>query len=430
VTEGEHKLGDVLRAAREAKGVDLPRVERETKIRERYLSALERGEYRELPGSVYTKGFLRNYGAYLGLDPEYLIDLYRLESASLAAERPRVPAPPRPLATRRNRTFVVTPGAVVAAILTLMVGAFVAWIGYEFVSFARQPELRITDPAGNVSAHTELNILVRGVTEPNATITVGNLRENPTVRADADGNFEVTLALVPGSNVMELTASDPVTGRVSETERRTIVVVTDVAGSPSPVGATLTVDEPAADATLSGRVNVSGTAGPGAAVGISATLVRAGTPTFTVTDPAGNAVTLNLAPPPVPDPLALTADAAGAFGGDLGLRPGIWEMSVTMDGGSPITRRVTVVPADGLKATLQIRGGDSYVDLDEDGTPAEGVTRGIVVDGDRIDLTASQALRIRVGNAGAVRITINGIGLGAMGTDGQVVEWRVTHAGE
>jgi cytoskeleton protein RodZ len=126
VTEGVHKLGEVLRAAREAKGVDLVRVERDTKIRERYLSALERSEYRELPGAVYTKGFLRNYGAYLGLDPEYLIDLYRLESAAATGERPRAPAPPRPLAARRSRAFVVTPGAVVAAILTILVGGFVA----------------------------------------------------------------------------------------------------------------------------------------------------------------------------------------------------------------------------------------------------------------------------------------------------------------
>ena len=429
MTEGDHKLGEVLRAAREAKGVDLPRVERETKIRERYLSALERGEYRELPGSVYTKGFLRNYGAYLGLDPEYLIDLYRLESASLATERPRVPAPPRPLAARRTRAFVVTPGAVVAAILTILVGAFVAWIGYEFVSFARQPELRITEPAGNVSAHTELSIVVRGVTEPNASVTVSNLRENPTVLADAEGRFEVTLSLVPGSNVMRLSASDPVTGRVSEVEERTIVVVTQVAGSPSPGGATLAVDEPAADAAITGRVRVSGTAGPGTSVAVSAALVRPGRPTFTVTDPDGTEVTLDPAAPPVPDPLELTADGSGAFSGELALRPGAWDVSVAMDGGTPITRRISVRPADGLRATLQLRRGDSYVDLDEDGTPVEGVSRSIAFNGDRIDLSASRDLRIRVGNAGAVRITINGISLGAMGTDGQVVEWRVTRAG-
>jgi cytoskeletal protein RodZ len=426
VTEGDHKLGEVLRAAREAKGVDLPRVERETKIRERYLSALERGEYRELPGSVYTKGFLRNYGAYLGLDSEYLIDLYRLESASLAAERPRVPAPPRPLATRRRRTFVVTPGAVAAAILTIMVGAFVAWLGYEFVSFARQPELRITDPAGNVSAHTELSIVVRGITEPKATVTVSNLRENPTVRADANGLFQIPLALVPGSNVMELTASDPVTRRESETEVRTIVVVSDVASSPSPGVATLAVEEPVADATHRDRVPIIGTAGPGSAVAVSATLVSAGTPTFSVTDASGAPVRLRPASPRTPEPLALTADPSGAFGAELALRPGTWEISITMDDGSPVTRRVTVRPARGLRATLLLRGGESYVDLDEDGTPAEGVTRGIASEGDRIELSASRDLRIRVGNAGAVRITINGIGLGSMGADGQVVEWRVT----
>ena len=156
MTEPAHKLGEVLRAAREAKGVDLPRVERETKIRERYLSALERGEYRELPGSVYTKGFLRNYGAYLGLDPEYLIDLYRLETSELRAERPMMPTSPRPIAGRRTRAFVVTPGAVVAAILTLLVGGFIAYLGYQFVNFARTPELRITEPPGNVSGHPEL----------------------------------------------------------------------------------------------------------------------------------------------------------------------------------------------------------------------------------------------------------------------------------
>src|SRR6266550_3666920 len=66
-------LPERLEAARERKGVDLNRAERDTKIRARYLSALERGEYRELPGAVYTKGFLRNYAVYLGLDPEEIV---------------------------------------------------------------------------------------------------------------------------------------------------------------------------------------------------------------------------------------------------------------------------------------------------------------------------------------------------------------------
>ena len=59
-------LPERLYAARERKGVDLYRAERDTKIRARYLGAMERGDWKELPGDVYTKGFLRNYALYLG----------------------------------------------------------------------------------------------------------------------------------------------------------------------------------------------------------------------------------------------------------------------------------------------------------------------------------------------------------------------------
>ena len=87
-------LGEVLRTAREAKFIDLARVERDTKIHARYLAALEHGEYRDLPGGVYTKGFVRNYGLYLGLDPGLLLDLYRREQA-VSARRSDSSAGPR-----------------------------------------------------------------------------------------------------------------------------------------------------------------------------------------------------------------------------------------------------------------------------------------------------------------------------------------------
>jgi len=430
VSDQDHKLGEVLRAAREAKGIDLIRVERDTKIRERYLSALERGEYRELPGAVYTKGFLRNYGAYLGLDPEYLIDLYRLETASSAAERPVSPRPPRPIAVRRRRTFVVTPGAVAAAILTILVGAFVAWLGYEFVNFARTPELRIVQPAGDVAAHTADTITIRGVTAANATITVSGLPENPSAVADAQGNFEMTVGLLPGSNEIHLVASDPVTGRLSETFVRRVNVVTDAAASPSPVGVATTLSQPAADATVTGPVSVAGTAEPGTVVAVSAVLVTPPTLGFSVTDAAGDAVEIDPAAPSAPEPLSLTADAAGTFSGSLPLAPGTWDVAATPAAGEPITRRVTVQPGEGLTGTIRLDGGDSYLEVEEDGTPIDGVSGAISDDGEHVELDAESAIRIRAGNAGAVRLTINGIGLGVMGGDGAVIEWQIARSGD
>jgi len=233
VTEREPtKLGEVLRTAREAKFIDLARVERDTKIRVRYLSALERGDYRELPPAVYTKGFLRNYGLYLELDPEYLIDLYRLESG-LGIDRPATSIRPRPMAARQGRSLVVTSGAVAAVILTVLVVAFVVYLVGEFVTFARTPDLRITDPAGDVAAYAGTEYTIRGVTEPNSTITTEGLRQNPTTTAAADGAFSVRVGLVPGANVVTLVANDPLTGRDSAAVRRTITVV--VQASPTPI---------------------------------------------------------------------------------------------------------------------------------------------------------------------------------------------------
>jgi cytoskeletal protein RodZ len=428
VTAEVHKLGEVLRAAREAKGVDLTRVERETKIRERYLAALEAGDYRDLPGSVYTKGFLRNYGTYLGLDPEYLIDLYRLETSAPAVEKPRIAPPPRPIAGRRSRTFVLTPGVIVAAILTVLVGGFVAYLGYEFVNFARTPELRITDPAGNVTGYTELSITVRGTTAPNARVTVTNLRENPTVKADDDGNFEMTVGLIPGSNVMRLTANDPVTGRDSAVEERTIVVVTDTP-SPSPAAASLTVTAPEADATFQGKVAVGGTAAPGASVQVAATLVTAGQPTFTITDPSGATVPVQAVAPSSPEPASLTADDAGAFSGELNLLAGTWDVTVSTEAAEAVTRRVVVAPGPGLHGSLAVVDGESYLELEQDGTPLANLSGTIAADGTRAALSADESIRIRAGNAGAVRMTLNGISLGAIGEDGQVIEWRISRSG-
>lgn len=68
--------GEVLRKTREEKGLSYHDVEDSIKIRVRYLEALEKEEYNILPGITYTKGFLRSYSKYLGLNPEEIISLF------------------------------------------------------------------------------------------------------------------------------------------------------------------------------------------------------------------------------------------------------------------------------------------------------------------------------------------------------------------
>ncbi|MDI6709266.1 MAG: DUF4115 domain-containing protein [Thermoanaerobacterales bacterium] len=66
-------IGEVLREAREARGLSLEAVEDATKIQRKYIKALESEEFSVLPGRVYAKAFLRTYAKYLGLDSESLV---------------------------------------------------------------------------------------------------------------------------------------------------------------------------------------------------------------------------------------------------------------------------------------------------------------------------------------------------------------------
>jgi transcriptional regulator with XRE-family HTH domain len=71
------ELGAMLRKRREAMGATLAEVEAATKIRQKYLAALEADEWQLLPGEVVGRGFLRNYATYLGLDQTELVERRR-----------------------------------------------------------------------------------------------------------------------------------------------------------------------------------------------------------------------------------------------------------------------------------------------------------------------------------------------------------------
>lgn len=73
-------LGDLLRRARAYKGVTLRDAERSTRISRRYLAALEAHDFDQLPPLAYSRGIVRNYAQYLGLDPAVVLNLY--ESAA------------------------------------------------------------------------------------------------------------------------------------------------------------------------------------------------------------------------------------------------------------------------------------------------------------------------------------------------------------
>jgi len=69
-------LGETLQRARQARGLTLEEVERDTRISRHYLAALENENFGLLPAPVYARGFLRTYARYLGLEPANLLPLF------------------------------------------------------------------------------------------------------------------------------------------------------------------------------------------------------------------------------------------------------------------------------------------------------------------------------------------------------------------
>lgn len=97
------EIGEVLRKAREEKGLRLVDVQEKTMIRTKYLKAMEEDDYSSLPEDVYARGFLRSYARFLGVDPGPLLEEYDRRKALRSPEGHRLSeksvAPPASILT-------------------------------------------------------------------------------------------------------------------------------------------------------------------------------------------------------------------------------------------------------------------------------------------------------------------------------------------
>ena len=115
------EIGTSLREARMRQGLDFEEMEARTKVRAKYLRALEEERFDQLPGHTYIKGFLRIYADALGLDGQLYVDEYNSRYVAGEEERPprraapRAPGAPRRRRERRESRLVVVALAAIVA---------------------------------------------------------------------------------------------------------------------------------------------------------------------------------------------------------------------------------------------------------------------------------------------------------------------------
>jgi cytoskeleton protein RodZ len=139
-------IGATLREARMRARIDVSEVETQTKIRAKYLRALENEEWDLLPGPTYVKSFLRTYAEALDLDAKLLVDEYKLRHERLSDVELQPINAAAPGRERRRTGPVVPPGAIVALIV---LGLFVSlyFLGQSGNDQPAPPERAAPQPA-------------------------------------------------------------------------------------------------------------------------------------------------------------------------------------------------------------------------------------------------------------------------------------------
>ena len=232
------RVGGILKQAREEKNISLKKISQEVKIQERYLEKIEKGEYRDLPPDVYTRGFVKCYASFLNLNAERITSLYRRErNIQEKIDRQRRTG----LKTEKNiksgkkgefkknlfkndfadpfskrKLFIITP-----KILTFLLGAFVLagvvfYLWHQINSFNATPYLYVSEPSEDRIVNCNF-IQFRGQAEKDAKTKING----EVVYLDSSGNFSVKINLREGLNIITVEAENRF-GKKAEITRRII----------------------------------------------------------------------------------------------------------------------------------------------------------------------------------------------------------------
>jgi cytoskeleton protein RodZ len=230
VTEDkERPLGDWLRQRREELDISLEQVEEDTRIRVRYLQALEAEDFGALPDPIVGRGFLRNYATYLELDPQEATGRY---SKFFPSPTPVLPPsqesspfttePFRPVPLHEMPGFIARRGPLVGVVVVLVAALGVlAWWGYPYIRtmLAQDPGRLVTSvatatqPVAGVSLTTATHTPTVAMATPTVPATATEIEATPTLELTFTPTFTPSPSPTPSPPIytgifLELVFSD------------------------------------------------------------------------------------------------------------------------------------------------------------------------------------------------------------------------------
>jgi cytoskeleton protein RodZ len=156
-------LGEKLREAREARGMSLSEVADQTRISPHYIEAIERDDYKPLPGGIFNKGFIKSFAKYVGIDENEALADYLHAIAGDSASVPEEPRTYKPEVLTDSSSRSSAPTVLIAV---LILGGMTAAILFGLNYLYQEPAAPVGSSNTNVSASPSANVAI-----PEATPT-------------------------------------------------------------------------------------------------------------------------------------------------------------------------------------------------------------------------------------------------------------------
>ena len=243
-------LPEYLKDTRESFSYTLNHVSHITNISEKFLAALEAGQYHKLPADVYIYGFLRSLAELYRTDSQALIDQFKKERGIrdnvTRAQGGKVgnASGAQVYTTYSPSKFAVTPRTITVGAVVLLALFVLGYLFYQVHAINQPPSISVTQPKDGDVIHSS-SVVVQGRTDAGAELTIND----QPVTVDSSGSFSQSVSLTSGQKELSFVAKNS----FGKTSTKQVTVIADFQNPDTgtqPTGLNLTVTTSAPDVTI------------------------------------------------------------------------------------------------------------------------------------------------------------------------------------
>ena len=193
-------IGEMLKEERQQHRLSIQKLAQKTRIKAKYLLALENNQFDQLPSATFVKGYIKIYGQLFGFDHQPLIALLRRDFKE-SVKGQLVPREFIKPVLKKRQFFSPAAFVVIGLVLTFL--TLISYVGFKWYQLTQPPELEITYPVED--SLVAARVSVKGYTEADAIVTVNS----QPVALQTDGSFETEVYLPrEGVNTISIESQD------------------------------------------------------------------------------------------------------------------------------------------------------------------------------------------------------------------------------